>query len=117
MAQADALSRGREAFRRRGWAEAFSLLAAADRAAALEPADLEQLADAAYLTGRRDDGNGYLARAYHACLDHNDRPGAARCAVRLCLQLLLQGEANLAGGWLTRSRRLLAGCPDCAGQG
>ncbi|MCG2624610.1 response regulator transcription factor [Arthrobacter sp. I2-34] len=113
---ANALLHGRQAFGRRQWAAAFAQLEAADRAAALDPEDLERLADAAYLTGHRE-GGAYLARAYHGRLERSDRPGAARCAVWLCLQYLLQGEANLAGGWLARARRLLADCPDCAEQG
>ncbi len=51
MGMADGLDRGREAFRRREWADAYTQLSAADREAPLDVDDLERLAVAAYLTG------------------------------------------------------------------
>ena len=52
MTAAGALDRGRAAFERQAWAEAYAQLTAADREAALEPEDLERLASAAHLLGR-----------------------------------------------------------------
>ena len=56
MTAADPLERGRKAFVRRSWGDAFAQLSAADRESALEAEDLERLATAAYLIGRDDDG-------------------------------------------------------------
>ncbi len=47
-----ALERGREAYGRRAWGDAYRLLSRADQAAPLTGGDLELLATAAYLTGR-----------------------------------------------------------------
>jgi len=58
MTAAGALERGRAAFARLAWAEAYAQLTAADRGAALEPEDLERLASAAHLLGR--DAGGQL---------------------------------------------------------
>ena len=52
MTAADTLDRGREAYARQAWGEAYARLAAADREGPLGPEDLERLATAAYLVGR-----------------------------------------------------------------
>jgi hypothetical protein len=44
-----AVDRGRAAFAREAWAEAWQALSDADAASPLEPEDLEQLSTAAYL--------------------------------------------------------------------
>ena len=49
MNATDALERGREAFWRQAWVDAYTRLSAADRDADLPPEDLEHLATAAYL--------------------------------------------------------------------
>lgn len=48
----DELERGREAYRRRGWLDAFKSLTLADEAEPLAAPDLELLGTAAYLIGR-----------------------------------------------------------------
>ena len=70
-----ARARGREAFRRRAWGDAFAELSAADREAPLEPDDLERLAIAAYLVGNDDESVELWARAHHACLRLGDVRG------------------------------------------
>ena len=47
MTAAHPLERGREAYARRAWADAFVQLSAADRESPLEAEDLERLATAA----------------------------------------------------------------------
>lgn len=49
MTAAEALDRGRQSFRRQGWAEAYARLSEAARESALACEDLELLATAAYL--------------------------------------------------------------------
>ena len=80
MTAADALTRGRTAFLHRGWADAYRLLAAADRDRALPPEDLERLATAAYLTGKDEEGVDLWTRAHHAFLELGAADRAARCA-------------------------------------
>ena len=68
MTTADALDRGREAFGRWAWADAFEELSAADQEAPLAPEDLERLAAAAYLVGRDADRDAVLtARISSGC--------------------------------------------------
>ena len=111
-------TRGREHFGRRAWADAFAELTAADRAAALEPEDLERLATAAYLAGRDEDSVAAWERAHHAHLSRGDIVRAARCAASLILVLLNGGELARAGGWCARARRLLDDVEqDCAERG
>jgi DNA-binding CsgD family transcriptional regulator/tetratricopeptide (TPR) repeat protein len=118
MTTTSALDRGRGAFARRAWADAYSELSAADHEAPLSPEDLERLAVAAYLAGRDDDGAGISARAYHELLHLGDAPRAARCAFWLGFTLLHRGEFARGGGWLARARRLLDdGHLDCVEQG
>ena len=56
---------GREAYADRAWADAYAALAAADRAARLEPDDLELLATSASMTGRIDEYLTLLERIHH----------------------------------------------------
>ena len=115
---AGALDRGRGAFGRHAWADAYSGLSAADHEAPLSPEDLERLALAAYLAGRDDDGADISARAYHEWLRLGDAARAARCAFWLGFTLVHRGELARGGGWLARARRLLDdGHLDCVERG
>jgi len=115
---ANVLDRGREAFARRAWGDAYSQLAAADREAPLDPEDLDLLAMAAHLVGRDVDSADLWARAHQAHLSRGDAERAARCAFWLAFWLMLQGERARSGGWLARARRLLDdGARDCVEQG
>jgi ATP/maltotriose-dependent transcriptional regulator MalT len=103
---------GRDAFDRRAWARARTLLAAAD---SLDAADLQRLAVAAHLVGRDAESSLAWERAQRACERAGDLDGAARCAFWLALLLLLRGEVARAGGWLARAERLVAEADrDCA---
>ncbi|GIE97197.1 helix-turn-helix transcriptional regulator [Paractinoplanes rishiriensis] len=110
MTGGDPIHRGRDAFARRRWADAWAHLSGAR--ANLGPDDLEMLATAAYLTGRDDDSADAwtCALAGHAAAGQPDR--AAFCGFRAGLVYLHRGEAARAGGWFGRARRLL----DAAGQ-
>ncbi len=115
---ADTLDRGRKAFGRRAWEEAFTHLSAADRESALEGEDLERLATAAFLLGRDADCPDLWARAHHRHLGRGDRERAARCAFWLAVGLLEKGESAQGSGWIARGRRLLGeGGLDCVEQG
>src|SRR5689334_4547244 len=72
------LDRGREAFGRRKWGQAYAGLRACDAVAPLDPDDLERLAIAATLTGHEDDGDAAWARAFRELAGRRDGPRAAR---------------------------------------
>lgn len=107
MTKIDPLDRGRTAFEKQAWADAWTYLSAADRETSLEPADLERLATAAYLVGRDAHSIDVWSRAHHEFLNRGDIARAARCAFWLGFELANKGEMAPAGGWFARARRLL----------
>jgi DNA-binding CsgD family transcriptional regulator/tetratricopeptide (TPR) repeat protein len=114
----DSLERGRAAFGRQAWGDAYRHLSVADRGAGLEPEDLERLAIASHLVGRDAESSDVWARAHHAFLGRDAAPGAARCAFWLGFTSLIQGEPARSGGWLARGQRLLDdGRHDCVERG
>jgi DNA-binding CsgD family transcriptional regulator len=118
MTATDPLERGRDAYERRAWANAFAQLSAADRESALEGEDLERLATAAALIGRDDDCADAAARAHHDFLRRGNVERAVRCAFWLAFSLLSRGDVARGGGWVARGRRLLDDLQrDCVEQG
>lgn len=110
----DHLERGRRAYRRMAWGDAYDSLSQADRLDPLGADDLERAATAAYLTGRNPAHSQFLERAHHAHLEAGSRERAGRCAFWLGLTLLLRGETGQANAWFARARRLVDGldCPE-----
>ncbi|MDZ5620744.1 LuxR C-terminal-related transcriptional regulator [Nocardioides sp. HM23] len=100
------LDRGRKAYVRAAWREAFQALSEADRAAALSAQDLEALGRSAYMVGDTDAYVAALERAYRAHLE----AGAALPAVRLAFwighSLLFRAQPVPAGGWFARAQRI-----------
>jgi DNA-binding NarL/FixJ family response regulator len=119
MERSDQLvERGRNAYARQAWAEAFAQLSAADKESPLEPSDLELLAMSAHLIGKHEDSTATGARAHQEYLRAGDVPRAARAAFWVGMGLLDRGEMARGGGWLTRGRRLLEETQeDCVEQG
>src|SRR5688572_12988992 len=71
----------------------------------LEPDELERLASAAYLSGRRDEGYEKWAAAHKAYTAQGDVARAARCAVWIAFGLMNRGELARGGGWVERAQR------------
>jgi DNA-binding CsgD family transcriptional regulator len=114
-----ALARGRDAFEREAWSEAYEQLLAADAAAPLGPADLERLAAAAHLVGEDAASIDALTRAHQEFLEQGDAIAAARNAVRLAFSMFERPAVQAqATGWVARARRLFDECgTDCAEHG
>jgi len=113
-----ALARGRAAYAKGGWREAYDSLRSADAATPLEPDDLELLARAAYMLGRDDEYVRGLERAHYGHLDAGDVPRAVGCTWWIGLSLLMSGDAAPATGWFARGERLLLReGTDCAERG
>ncbi len=110
----DALERGRDAFERRAWSEAFEQLTDADL---VEADDLERLAVTANLLGLDEASEQAWEQAHAACVDCDDPAGAARCAFWLGLTLLLRGDEARGGGWVARAERLADEAGECAAAG
>ena len=117
MALSRELERGRKAFQRRGWVEAYASFSRADEAAELDAEDLDRFGIAAYLLGRYEDSVAALERAHHGFVETHRPTRAARSALILSLQLFERGDLTIAGGWLARARRILEGEEECAEHG
>jgi DNA-binding NarL/FixJ family response regulator len=107
LGETDQLARGRKAYERRAWDDAYRHLSVADEASPLGVEDLERRATAAYLAGLDDAYLRALERTHHAYLDDGNSLRAARAAFWLGLRMAFRGEAGRANGWFGRARRLL----------
>ncbi len=108
----DGVAVGRDALSRAAWGEAR---AAFESVIAREetPEALEGLSWAAWWTGATELLFKSRERAYALYRGREDRLGAARMATWLGTDSVdFRGEFAVAGGWLSRARRLLAGLED-----
>jgi DNA-binding CsgD family transcriptional regulator len=112
----DALERGRAAYCRRAWADAYRALSLVDQARPLDRDDLERMGTCAYLTGRDGDFQRILQRAHQLNVTVGDPARAARVAFWLGLTGLLRGDKGIATGWLSRAGRLIKS-RDCVEHG
>ncbi len=112
----DELERGRAAYARWAWAEAYESLTQADTGSPLAVDDVEQLAVSAYMLGRDDESMSLLERAHQTHVDAGDTRRGAYCAFWVCMHHAARGELGPAGGWLTRAERLV-GDEDCVERG
>ncbi len=118
MTATGSLDRGRAAFGRQAWGDAYAQLLAAEREAVLAPEDLERLAIASHLIGRDAESAEVWTRAHHAFLNRGAVPEAVRCAFWLGFNSVIEGEPARSGGWLARGQRLLdEGRHDCVERG
>jgi DNA-binding NarL/FixJ family response regulator len=101
------LERGREAYAKHAWLDAYESLSRADEADLLEAEDIELLARSAYMLGRDDDYLRGLERAHNAYLDAGEVAAATRCTWWVGHNLLMRGESSRASGWFGRGDRLL----------
>jgi hypothetical protein len=101
------LARGRDAFRRKAWKDAYELLSAADAATPLGAEDLELLGTTAWLVGRGDAAASMAERSHREAIQAGDHARAARSAFWLGLNLIDRGEHAQASGWFARGERIL----------
>jgi DNA-binding CsgD family transcriptional regulator len=112
----DHLRRGREAYARRAWHDAYHALLRADEATPLDADDLERLATAAYLIGREAEFQQLIERLHRVHLEADNSAGAARCAFWLALGFLFRGDVGQSNAWAARGHRLVQD-RDCAERG
>ncbi len=108
MSDPKLLDKGRDAYRRGSWAEAYAALRNVASSAPLEPGDLEILTWAADLTGHLEEAEDLAAQTHHAAIRSGDIALAARAAFWLGFGLLERGEHSRGSGWMARVDRLLA---------
>jgi DNA-binding CsgD family transcriptional regulator len=101
------LERGRAAYARRDWPDAYRALSEAARSDRLAAGDVVLLGTAAFMVGHDEEWTSILERAHHLYADAGESAGAVRCAFWIAMNLALRGELGPASGWLARARRLL----------
>ena len=106
MGPTDGLARGRAAFERHDWPAAREQLHRLDVASPLEPADLELLATAAYLSGRDAESTDAWTRAHQGWQEVGELRRAVHAGFWLGFGLIQRGEMAQGGGWLARAGRL-----------
>jgi class 3 adenylate cyclase len=102
------LPAARDALARRAWDEARHLFHEAEKTESLSPADLEQLAEAAWWSGHLDERDDAFERAYAAYLEAGKRLEAATMALRLAEAAFARLAGPVGGGWMSRAERILA---------
>lgn len=100
------LDEAREWFAKRHWSAARAALSAADTVVALDHADLERWAIAAYLAGYDDETDDAWSRAHRSHLAAGDPGAAARCAFWSGATHLLRGQIAPTRGWFARVRSI-----------
>ena len=103
----DHLRKGREAYARRAWQEAYPAFLCADEATPLEADDLERLATAAYLIGRELEFQQFLERLHRIHLEADNAGRAARCAFWLAISFFFRGDVGQSNAWTARGHRLV----------
>lgn len=89
------------------WTQKYTRLRNAEGAQAPDPTSMEELALAAFLTGRDEEGYGSYEQAYKLYLDEKHFARAVRCAFWLGLTLMHSGQKARAGGWIATAQRIL----------
>lgn len=115
----DALHRGRTAYERQAWSDAYAALADANRATPLDADDLDRLATTAHLIGLDEASGQARTRAFQAHLQAGDRVRAAASAIwRVFLLAELRNREAEMGGWVSRVEHVLEEHGgDCAERG
>jgi class 3 adenylate cyclase len=111
----DPIAAGHAAARRHDWPEAYELFSSAE--GPLSATDLEQLADAAYFSGRLSESLTLRERIYREHVDGGNHLGAAGAAIRLSFDYMMKGAIPLSNGWLAKGDRLLAEEPESLAHG
>jgi DNA-binding CsgD family transcriptional regulator len=101
------LDLARAAFDHRAWREAVVRFEGADSRGELTIDDLERVAIAIHMLGRRDDAVRFWERAHLAALQSGDVVRAAREALHIVMNFAERGEVAQLSGWYARARRLL----------
>lgn len=101
------LERGREAYARADWLEAFRCLEEADHEIGLGCEDLWRLGLAAHLLGRRARFTEALERACTSHQHDGAYADAAWCAFWIGFDLVDHGEEARGSGWLARAERFV----------
>jgi DNA-binding NarL/FixJ family response regulator len=107
MTADDPVERGRAAFGRKAWSEAFELLIEADEITSLDLDDLEMAGFAAQYHGDDEAAVRLATRVHHEARAAGDHVRAARMAFWLGMAFAQRGDMTQGGAWLGRAAGLL----------
>jgi len=102
-----AVNRGRAAYDRRAWAEAYEALAALAAAPDADPGDLERRAIAAHMLGNAADASSCWQDAHRRAMAAGDVGLAVRSAFHVAFGAFYRGDFAVGGGWLARATTVL----------
>jgi tetratricopeptide (TPR) repeat protein len=85
----------------------YALFSERAAAAPLSVDELDELATAAYLTGRDEEAFERWAQGHRSCADSGDVPGAAHFGLKIAEGLAFHGDIARASGWTERVRGVL----------
>ena len=108
---------GRTAVDARDWSQGLASLRDADNSGALEPGDMERLAEAAFWMGHLEECIEAREHAYAGLVEEGDVRAAALVALHLAFHHAGREALAVAAGWLESATTLLADQPECAEQG
>ncbi|HXT49243.1 MAG TPA: hypothetical protein VN717_11435, partial [Gemmatimonadaceae bacterium] len=117
MSRVDRLEKGRQAYAKHEWRDAYAFLSFADLETPLGGIDLAMLAESAFLLGGEARSLEILERAYEQHATLQLPISAARFAFWIGFRLQLAGDSALADVWHSRARRQLEACAPCAAHG
>jgi class 3 adenylate cyclase len=111
------LEAGRAAAQRYAWRDAYELLTEARKTDHLSAQDLEDIAAAAWWTGRLDEAIEFREQAHTAYIKAGEPRRAALVALNLADDFGGKGSIAVAQGWFGRAERLLADEPESVEHG
>jgi ATP/maltotriose-dependent transcriptional regulator MalT len=104
---ANDLERGRQAYERREWLDAYETLSRVDAESPLAAQDVDLLAVSASMVGRLHEYLALLERAHRLYVEADELLPAAGMALWIGMTLASRGELGPAGGWFGRAQRLV----------
>ena len=109
---ADLLADGRQAHAAQNWQSAYEALTGAEAEIELDAEDLQRMAEAAWWTGRSDEGVSIREKAYGAYVREGKKEAAALIALALAESYKHRLAGAVAKAWLARAKGLLEGAED-----
>jgi tetratricopeptide (TPR) repeat protein len=107
IGSSSSIDRGRAAFDRRAWSQAYAELSSLAATPDANPADLERRAIAAHMLGNAADAAACWQAAHRRAISVRDVGLAIRSAFHIAFGAFYRGDFAVGGGWLARATTIL----------